>query len=54
MKQNKTLKINTVAKDIDALIKKVESEINDLELALEDKQQYLEELNDVKAALLED
>ena len=54
MKQNKTLKINTIAKDIDLVIKKVEQEIADLELALEDKQQYLEELIAVKEALLED
>lgn len=54
MKQTKALKINTVEKDIDLVIKKVEQEIKDLELVLEDKQQYLEELKLVKDALLEE
>lgn len=54
MKQNKALKINTVEKDIDLVIKKLDQEINDLELVLEDKKQYRDELKLVKEALLED
>ena len=53
MKQNKALKLNTTEKELDLIIKKLKQEIEDLELALEDRQQYLEELESVKAAITE-
>lgn len=53
MKQNKTLKLNTTEKEIDLIIKKLKQEIEDLELALEDRQQYLLELESVKDAITE-
>lgn len=53
MKQNKTLKINTVTKDVGNLINKLLVEIEDLEKSLEDKKILLEELNNVRKDLLE-
>lgn len=52
MKQNKTLKVNTIEKDIDLAIKKLQKEIEDLELMIEDKQNYMEELNAIKETLV--
>lgn len=52
MKQNKTLKVNTIEKDIDLAIKKLQKEIEDLELMIEDKQNYMEELNTIKETLV--
>ena len=54
MKQNKAIKINTVENDIDLVIKKLDQEINDLELVLEDKKHYRDELKLVKDVLLDD
>lgn len=48
MKQPKTLKINTIEKDVDMAITKTKKEIVDLELSLEDKKSYLEQLEAVK------
>lgn len=51
MKQPKALRINTVEKDIDLVIVKTKKEIVDLELSLEDKKEYLKQLEAVKEAI---
>ena len=48
MKQPKTLRVNTIAKDVDLVITKTKKEITDLELSLADKKAFLEQLEMVK------
>ena len=51
MKQPKALRINTIEKDVDVAISKTKKEIEDLELSLEDKKEYLRQLQAVKQAI---
>lgn len=51
MKQTKSLRINTIEKDVDTTILKVKQEIVDLELSLEDKKEYLTQLEKIKQAI---
>lgn len=51
MKQLKTLKVDTVAKDIETSINKTKKEIANLELSLADKKDYLKQLEAVRNAI---
>lgn len=51
MKQPKPLRVNTIMKDVDLAITKTKKEITDLELSLEDKKEYLRQLEAVKEAI---
>lgn len=51
MKQPKTLRVTTIEKDVDMAISKTKKEIVDLELSLEDKKEYLKQLEAVKEAI---
>ena len=53
MKQNKTLKVEPTLKQLDSVIVKVKAEIEELEKALADKKDYLEQLEIVRSYIEE-